>query len=218
MIKRKKIFLIFSAISLIAYHVLDGHFTRGMNRLRAGHFDLAMEIFEEAMSDEVESVDKIEAQYGMALCYWYGVEDVSPDRKLAAKMLENLVKSEMRKSDIAALTNAYYLLGLYYYGEGNDEKQALEYMGEAARRGYALAQFRLGRYYFNKSQESWLDVCGEYTPSDERAIEYLSAAVNNINLSRRNREQALEMLREIDVSYPELTWWQQFMHYVMTAK
>lgn len=210
--------MIFSAISLIAYHVLDGHFTRGMNRLRAGHFDLAMEIFEEAMSDEVDSVDKIEAQYGMALCYWYGVEDVSPNRKLAAEMLEKVVSSKMEKSDIAALTNAYYLLGLYYYGEGKDEKRALECMGEAAKRGYALAQFRLGRYYFKKSQESWLDVCGEYTLSDERAIEYLSAAVNNFNLSSCNREQALEMLREIDVSYPALPWWRQFVHYVMTAK
>lgn len=213
---RQKVFLLFSAMSLIAY-MLDGHFTRGMNRLRAGHFDLAVEIFEDANSAESSSVDKVESQYGMALCHWYGVGDVRPNRKLAAEMLEKVIEGEMKGADIAALTNAYYLLGLYYYDEVKDEKKALTYLEEAAKRDYALAQFRLGRHYYEKSQESWFDVYGDYLSSDELAIEYLTAAVNNLSISRRNRERALEMLRDIDVAYPAIPWWKQVVHHVITT-
>lgn len=214
---RKKIFLIFSTLSLTTAYVLNSHFTRGMNRLREGHFDLAMEIFEDAQSTESTSVDKMEALYGMALCYWYGVGDIRPDRKLATEMLESVIDEEMKEADIPILSNVYYLLGLYYYDEVKDVEKALPYLEESANLGYALAQFRLGKYYFEKSQESWQDVCGDYQKSDDLAIKYLTDAMNNSNLSRRNRNHAMEMLREIDVSSPSPSWWNEFRYYVITT-
>lgn len=206
--------------------MLYSHYDQGMKHLTSGNFDLAAEIFADASTPDAEvdnsdekptwSLDRVQSAYGHALCYWFGVGEIEPNREKAAEILEHIC-TEVKDAEMPGIANPAYLLGLYYDkkangGAGGDDedadachKQAIRWYEMATRSGHSLARFRLGVIY-HKLAEEYRQDGRNYDELEIKAEEYLRLARYDSNLSMVNRKIAEELSLSNTVQPGDDSW------------
>lgn len=188
--------------------------SKGLREISVGNFDKAYELFQtEGGSD----LNRCEAIYGRALCYWYGI-GVEMQRCKARELLEgdNNQVSPLKLKEGDVKIAAQYMLGMYYLhyyeeeeeieeneieGEksGNEEdniQKGIRYLESAAIEGHALSQYELGLYYYQ------CVILGERNTlrEEEVAVHYLNMAIDNPTLSSTLKLKAEEILKELSSS------------------
>lgn len=195
--------------------VLCSHYEQGMKHLTSGHFDLAVEILQQAARKDAPageddktswSYDLVQATYGHAMCYWYGVGNIEPDREKAAEMLKEMCE-KLENEEMPALSNPQYMLGFYYEKKGtaDSREEAIKWYEKAAKNGHSLARFHLGVIYHELAEEYRQDGFN-YDSYEMQAEECLRLARYDSDLSMANRDRANDLYASNSVQPMEGSW------------